>query len=185
MKEKRDKVLSEGKKRNRSLWAVVAVVIVAGIAYIFASGTLTQTGLFAGASARELSPMDYAGLRVDKQIVTPVESGDMVGVKLSDLEEYRMLYFRYNNKPVLIYADQYGNVVASIAMCEPCRNEDEFFIQDNILVCGKCFTRWNLGNHYGISGGCKEYPPEIIEHTVSGGNVFVKKSDIDNWRPRV
>ncbi len=109
----------------------------------------------------------------------------MIGVKISDMEKYRMLYFRYNNKPILVYADQYGNIVASIAMCEPCRNEDEFFIQDNILTCGKCFTKWALGSHQGISGGCKEYPPEIIEHTVTDGNVFVKKSDIDSWRPRV
>jgi hypothetical protein len=185
MKEKRDRVLDEGRGKNKSLWIVAAVVIVAGIAYMFASGMLGQSGLLAGVSAHEIEPMDYADLRVDKQVVTPVESGDMVGVKLSDLEKYRMLYFKYNGKPVLIYADQYGNIVSSIAMCEPCKNDEEFFIQDNILVCGKCFTKWNLGSHYGVSGGCKDYPPEIIEYTVSDGNVFVKKSDIDNWRPRV
>lgn len=185
MKEKRDKVLSEGKGRSKIMWITIAVVLIGGIAYLFTSGTLTQTGLLAGVSASELEPMDYSDLRVDKQVVTPVESGDLVGVKISDLEKYRMLYFRYNNKPMLVYADQYGNIVTSIAMCEPCRNEDDFFIQNNVLVCGKCFTKWTLGNHQGISGGCKKYPPEIIEHTVSNGNVFVEKSDIDNWRPRV
>lgn len=184
MKEKRDRVLSEGKGNKKSMWIAVAIVTIASVAYLVVSGTLTQTGLFSGASAQELEPMDYMNLRVDKQVVTPIESGDMVGVKMADLEKYRMMYFRYNNKPVLIYADQYGNIVASIAMCEPCKNDESFFIQDNVLTCGKCFTKWSLGSHAGISGGCKNYPPEIVEHTVLNGNVLVKKSDIDNWRPR-
>ncbi len=183
MSDKKDRVLNEGKGKNRTVMIAAAIVIVAGISFMFMSGALT--GFLPGASAQELEPMDYSGLRVDKQTVTPIESGDMVGVSLADLEKYRMLYFRHNGKPVLVYADQYGNIVTSIAMCEPCKNEDHFFIQDNVLTCGKCFTKWALGSHVGLSGGCKNYPPEIIEHTVVNGNVFVEKADIDNWRPRV
>lgn len=183
MNEKKDRVLNEGSGKNKTLLAAAAVIIVAGISYLFLSGALT--GFVSTASAQELEPMDYMDLRVDKQIVTPVEIGEMVGVKLADLEEYRMLYFSHSDIPVLVYADQFGSIVASIAVCEPCNNRDEFFIQDNVLVCGKCFTKWSLGSHAGISGGCKNYPPEIIDHVVENGNVLVKKSDLDNWRPRV
>jgi hypothetical protein len=180
MDEKREKVLQSGGS-SRKIYIGGALVVIIALAIVFLGPGMT--GNIAGAS--ELDPMDYSGLRVDKRTVEPVEDGDMIGVKLSDLEEYRMLYFRYQGKPVLVYADQFGSIVASIAMCEPCENDESFFIQDNVLVCGKCFTKWSLGTHTGLSGGCKEYPPEILGHEVRDGNVLVKKSDIINWRPRV
>lgn len=179
--EKRQRVLEEGKGRSKLALAVIAVVVVAAAGWFFLGSGIT--GNIAGAV--EIEPMDYSSLRVDKQTVTPVEDGNLIGVSLEDLKEYRMVFFRYADKPVLIYADQYGKIVTSISVCEPCRNDESFFIQNNQLVCGKCFTKWSLGSHTGISGGCKEYPPAIIEHQVKEGNVLVSKADVENWRPRV
>lgn len=181
MEEKRQRVLGEGRGSSKALLALVAVVVIIAAAWLLSGSGITGNI----ASAAEIEPMDYSNLRVDKQTVTPVEDGGLIGVSLEDLKEYRMVFFRYAGKPVLIYADQYGNIVASVSVCEPCRNDESFFIQNNQLVCGKCFTKWSLGSHTGISGGCKEYPPAIIEHQVKDGSVFVKKADLENWRPRV
>ena len=192
-KDKRERVLGTSKKESgfKSLYlvpiAVIAVVVVFFLAGNSGGGptaNVVNVQEVAQESGIELQTRDYAGLRVDKKIVSPIEDGDLIGVSLEDLNTYRLLYFTYSGVPVLVYIDTNGNIIMSIAECEPCKNKDRFFIQDNILVCGACFTKWKLGSHEGISGGCKEYPPFILDNQVKGENVFVKKSDLTSWTPR-
>lgn len=183
MVSKKDRVLEAGKKSNEKLvWVglVATAILIGGVYLLFGNGGEVMTDAGIG-----IEPMSYKGLRVDKRIITPIEEGGLIGANLEDLNEYRMVYFRYGNKPVLIYGDQKGEIIASIAMCEPCKNDEKFFIQDNLLVCGKCWTKWKLGSHAGVSGGCKEYPPDIMSYEIKNDEVLVKKSDIEDWVPRV
>lgn len=186
MEDKKQIVLKEGKKSKKK-YIVLAVVIIltASLGFIFFGRGEKVTASVVNVKELNLEAMDYSGLRVDKVNVEYVEDGEYVGVSLKDLSNYKLVYFKYEGKPLLVYIDNKGNIITSIAMCEPCRNDEAFFIQDNILVCGKCWTRWKLGTHQGISGGCKDYPPDIIDNIVRDGNVLVRKQELIDWRPRV
>lgn len=185
MEDKKQKVLQEGKKSNKNIILGVIVVIVAfGVYFLFRGGDKVTANVV-NVKDFNLEPMDYSGLRVDKVDVNYIEDNDLIGVSLEDLNKYKLTYFKYKNKPVLSYIDNKGNIITSIAMCEPCRNDESFFIQNNILVCAKCWTRWKLGTHKGISGGCKNYPPHIIDNVIKNNNVLVKKQELIDWKPRV
>jgi len=186
MDDKKQKVLQEGKKFNKNiiLIGIVAVLVIFGVYFFFGRGDKITANVV-NVEDLGLEPMDYSGLRVDKVDVNYIEDGENVGISLEDLDKYKLVYFKYKNKPVITYIDNKGNIITSIAMCEPCRNDEFFFIQDNILVCAKCWTRWKLGTHKGISGGCKNYPPHIIDNIVKNGNVLVKKQELIDWKPRV
>lgn len=179
--EKKEQILSEGAKSSyqKTLFILIVVALIVIGGYIFLKPSSPT-----GALSSDLPSIDYKELRADIVDVKSVEKGDLVGISLADLEEYRIVHFRYNSKPLMAYIDNNGNIVTAIAMCEPCRNDHDFFIQDNLLVCGRCWTKWTLTTHEGVSGGCKSYPPDLLTNEIIGGGVFVKKIDVVNWMPR-
>jgi len=178
MQDKKEIILSEGKKSKKNMFLIGAVVIIRAIAgFIFLKPAAT--------GAAVLEPMDYKGIRADIVDVEAVQQGELVGISLDDLTKYKIVHFIYDDKPLMAYIDNKGSIITTIAMCEPCKNDHDFFIQDNILVCAKCWTRWKLTTHEGISGGCKNYPPVILNNEVIDNKVFVKKQDVIEWRPRV
>ena len=182
--DKKDLVLNEGEKSSNKklilIGTVIVLIIVGG--YLFLKSDDGVTGAIVSSG---LAPMDYDGIRVDVIDVKTVEEGDLVGILLDDLMLYKLVHFKYKDKPLMAYIDNNGNVITSVAMCEPCRNDHDFFIQNNILVCAKCWTKWKLTSHKGISGGCKKYPPEVLDNKIIDGNVFVSKQEVIDWKPRV
>jgi len=184
MNDKKEKVLKEGEESSlKKASLIIGILLLIAIGgYIFLKPANTPAG---AAVSSGLEPMDYTGIRADIVDVDAVEKGELVGVSLADLKKYKMVYFKYQSIPLMAYIDNKGYVITAVAMCEPCRNDHDFFIQDNILVCGKCWTRWKLTSHKGISGGCKDYPPEILSNNIVGDGVFVNKKDVIAWEPRV
>ena len=69
-------------------------------------------------------------------------------------------------------------------MCEPCRST-RFHIEGKTLVCNACATKWNLETLKGISGGCLNYPPDVIPSTVDKGLIQIDEKTVTQWKPRV
>jgi len=179
---KKEIVLGTGKKksyRNLVLIGLAVLIVIGGYLYLKPNNSSTGAAISSG-----LEPMDYRGIRVDIVDVQAVEQENSVGISLDDLNKYKLVHFTYESKPLMAYIDNKGNVITAIAMCEPCRNNHDFFIQDNILVCAKCWTKWKLTSHSGISGGCKKYAPEILGNQIIDNKVFVNKQDVVEWIPR-
>lgn len=181
MEDKKQAIIEEGKKKSNKTLIIGALIAIIAIGAFFLLKPTDATG----ASIGEVEPIDYAGLRADIVDVEIIEEGNSVGVLLDDLTKNKIVYFKYEDKPLMSYIDNQGNIITAVAMCEPCRNDHNFFIQDNVLVCGKCWTKWELTTHKGISGGCKEYPPEVLENEIVDGKVLVKKQEVIDWEPRV
>lgn len=156
--------------------AGAAVVIVAVIALIL---IFSQTGGEKDVATDE-SP------NIEMTSITATVDGGKITVPLKEVKDNTLVTFAYEGDqsvPLLAYEDNSGKIVTAISVCEPC-NGTEFHIDGDTLVCNTCGTIWELSTHKGISGGCIDYPPEILESEIVGDNVEISEDLVKNWKPR-
>lgn len=118
-------------------------------------------------------------------IQADVEDGKIV-FPLSEIKGNKLVYFEYKGSttiPLLAYIGPSGKVITAVSVCEPCKGE-RFSIEGETLVCNTCGTVWKLETHEGISGGCPQFPPEIIPNQVSKDKVLINKDSVEEWKPR-
>ena len=186
--DKREKVLGEKKK---SSWVMISLVIVAialgGIAYWIIQGS-TSANSKDLTQPRVSGNVDYAGQKIPMTDVQASVGHGKISIPLDVVLEKRMVRFEYeasgNKIPLLSYITQTGKVVTAVSMCEPCRST-RFHIKDKTIVCNACSTQWNLETLKGISGGCLNYPPDLIPSTVDKGRIQIDEKTVAQWKPRV
>lgn len=114
------------------------------------------------------------------------ESGK-VSISVQEVAEKKLVYWDYqqgNTKvPLLAYATPSGALKLAARLCEPC-NGYSFRVEGTNLVCNTCGTRWDLETSKGISGGCLEYPPEVLPSTLADGKLSADEAKIASWKPR-
>ncbi|HSB04378.1 MAG TPA: Fe-S-containing protein, partial [Thermodesulfobacteriota bacterium] len=102
--------------------------------------------------------------------------------------EKKIVRLEYEGKdaviPLVAYITQAGKVVTAVSMCEPCRST-RFHIKEKTLVCNACATEWNLETLQGISGGCLNYPPDVLPSTIGNGKILIDEKIVQQWKPRV
>ena len=186
-KDKREKVLGEKKK---SPWFFISLIVIAvvlgGVAFWIIHGKTTANPKIAS-QQKVMDRVDYAGQTIPMtDIVAKVEKGK-ISIPLDLVKEKKMVRFEYEGNgvkiPLLAYVTLAGRVVTAISMCEPCRST-RFHIQDKTLVCNACNTEWSLETLKGISGGCMNYPPEVIPSTVEKDRVLIEEKVVLDWKPR-
>ncbi len=186
-KEKREKVLGERKKLPRGLIYLGVIVVVLGGFAFWIIDAKTTTNPKITSQQKVMGRVDYSGRTIPMtDIVAKVENGKIV-IPLDLVKEKKMVRFEYEGKgvkiPLLAYVTLAGRVVTAISMCEPCRST-RFHIQDQALVCNACNTEWSLETLKGISGGCMNYPPEVIPSTVEKNSVLIEEKAVLGWKPR-
>ncbi len=186
--DKKEKVLG-GKKK--SSWAIVSLVVGAialgGIAYWIVQGS-------PAANSKDLTQpkvsgtVDYTGQKIPMTDVQPSVGNGKISIPLDLVLEKRIVRFEYEANgskiPLLSYITQTGKVVTAVSMCEPCRST-RFHIKDKSIVCNACGTLWNLETLKGISGGCLNYPPDLLPSTVDKGRIQIDEKVVAQWKPRV
>lgn len=186
-KEKREKVLGERKKSPSVLIFLGAIVVVlGGVAFWIIEARTTANPKIAS-QQKVMDRVDYSGQTIRMtDIVAKVENGK-ISIPLVVVKEKKMVRFEYEGNgvkiPLLAYVTLAGRVVTAISMCEPCRST-RFHIQDKALVCNACNTEWSLETLKGISGGCMNYPPEVIPSTVEKDSVLIEEKVVLGWKPR-
>jgi hypothetical protein len=187
--DKKKKVLGEKKKGIPwiPLSLVIIVIALGGVAYWLIGGN-------SGASPKATSQpqvsgkVDYTGQTVRMtDVQAKVENGKIM-IPVHVVKDKKIVRFEYEGKglkiPLLAYLTMSGRVVTAISMCEPCKST-RFHIKDRSLVCNACYTEWNLETLKGISGGCMNYPPEIIPSVVEKDSVLIDEKVVLDWKPRV
>lgn len=187
---KRDQFIQSKKKKNSP------VFVIAGIAVIFiAIGGFyllghKNSGVDSKATASIEQKVNYSSSENLQQtkVASKVENGKVIVTSLNDLKEKKFIWTEYkaNGKrvPLTAIAEPSGKVVVAVSVCEPC-NGESFHISGNKLVCNVCGTAWDLESFKGLSGGCQQYPPEILPYTQNGDNLEVDQAKLDAWKPRV
>src|SRR4030042_6545341 len=187
--EKKEKVF--GEKKWRPSWSVgvliVVVIALGGIAYWLIQGN-TGASPKVSSQPKVSGKVDYIGQTIKMtDVVAKVENGKIM-IPVDVVKEKKIVRFEYEGKglniPLLAYLTMAGRVVTAVSMCEPCKST-RFHIKDKSIVCNACYTEWNLETLKGISGGCMNYPPEVIPNTVEKDSIVIDEKVVLDWKPRV
>ncbi|GAW93754.1 Fe-S-containing protein [Calderihabitans maritimus] len=192
--DKRKEFLS-GEKRyrgpNRVVLLVFGLVAVVGVAWFVMAtrDTAVVPRRYEGGTYNIGRSVSYKGQVISMtDIENRVENGKII-IPLQEVIDNKIIYTEYTApngevKAVTSFITPAGRVVVAIAMCEPCRSQ-RFRIEDNILVCETCGTRWYLNDLRGISGGCPQYPPEELPYEVKEGLIYFDEEIVKEWQPRI
>lgn len=190
---KRDKFQHAEKKKNTSFYVftgIASVVIVAAVIFFVSMGGNGDSEVASKATASVGEKVNYNASDKLQQtkVENKVENGKVTVTTLTDLKAKKFIWTEYkaNGKrvPLTAIAEPSGKVVVAVSLCEPCKGET-FHINGNTLVCNVCGTTWDLESFKGLSGGCQDYPPEILKYTQNGDKLEVDQVILDAWKPRV
>lgn len=187
---KRDKFTQSQKKMNKSFLAIAGVAVIFLAIGGFYLSSNKSSGVDSKATATLGQKVTYSpneNLQQTK-VSSKIENGKVAVTSLNDLKDKKFIWTEYkaNGKrvPLTAIAEPNGKVVVAVSVCEPC-NGETFHISGNKLVCNVCGTTWDLESFKGLSGGCQQYPPEILPYTQNGDNLEIDQAKLDAWKPRV
>jgi len=187
--DKKETVL--GEKKGKSPRMLVSLVIIAlalgGFAYWLIQGD-TSADPRVSSQPKVSERVDYAGQTIRMtDVPVKVENGK-ISIPVDVVRDKKLIRFEYEGNgvkiPLLSYITQNGRVVTAVSMCEPCRST-RFHIEEKTLVCNACSTVWNLESLKGITGGCLNYPPDVIPSTVVKEKIQIDEKIVNQWKPRV
>ncbi|PKM80605.1 MAG: hypothetical protein CVU89_12775 [Firmicutes bacterium HGW-Firmicutes-14] len=192
-RDKRNKFVEQKKSRTGTYFLVGILAI--GVIVFGAYKLLGQSDTPAGVT--NVGEVDYNSQFIDPVQIDVIDSGGNIVIDLNKVKSDKAvtfdipgINFTLNNGtpfdyvPIIGYVSPKGNVIMATSLCEPCSGITFHFEGDH-LVCNACGTRWELEGLKGISGGCTEYPPETFNYTVEGDKILIKRTDLENWQPRV
>jgi uncharacterized protein len=186
--DKKEKVLGEKKKSSRTMILLILVaVVLGGLAYWIIQGS-TPANSGVPSQPKVSGNVDYTGQKIAMTDIQPTIKSGKISIPLDLVLEKRLVRFEYETKgnkiPLLSYVNSSGKVITAVSMCEPCRST-RFHIEGKTIVCNACATQWNLETLKGISGGCLNYPPDIIPSVVDNGLIQIDEKTVTQWKPRV
>ncbi|OHE16619.1 MAG: hypothetical protein A2X96_05570 [Syntrophobacterales bacterium GWC2_56_13] len=183
---KREKLLEE--KKKFPLVKVVVILLVTAIPlawFMFRDSPEAGSGSVPGSKVTE--KVSYRNQTIGMTPVDTAATGDYIEIPVEIVKEKKLVSFEYKKAgkqvPLMAYITPSGKLVTAVSMCEPCRST-KFHIEGEQMVCNACGTRWTLEGLRGVSGGCLEYPPDVVSHTIEGGKVRIKETIILDWKPR-
>ncbi|WP_434510551.1 DUF2318 domain-containing protein [Desulfitobacterium sp. AusDCA] len=187
---KRDKFTQSQKKTNKSFLVIAGVAVIflaVGGFYLLENKSSEMDAKATSTLGQKVTYSPNENLQQTK-VSSKIEDGKVTVTSLSDLKEKKFIWTEYkaNGKrvPLTAVAEPSGKVVVAVSVCEPC-NGETFHISGNKIVCNVCGTTWDLESFKGLSGGCQQYPPEILPYTQNGDNLEVDQAKLDAWKPRV
>lgn len=185
---KREKLL--GEKKRISIWKIALIILLLSALPVswLIFREVPQAGPVRTSGSQVMESVKYQNQSISMTKVAAIVEKGLVEVAVDLVKEKKLVYFEYQRKdgriPLLAYITPSGKLVTAVSVCEPC-NSTSFHIEGNQMVCNACFTRWDLENLKGISGGCLNYPPDVLPHSIQGGKLMIKETDLQNWNPRV
>jgi uncharacterized membrane protein len=182
---KRERVLKKQQPKGlpwKPVVGVAAVVVIVTGVVLFRDRPEQNPTL--AAQPQVINEVDYGGQVVKMVEIASTVSNGKIAVPLDAVTTGKIVRFVYDNLPLVAYISPSGRVVTAVSVCEPC-NSTRFHIQDEMMVCNSCGTRWTLEGLQGVSGGCLNYPPDVIPSTVAGGKVLIDEARVRAWKPRV
>lgn len=182
---KREKVLKEKQPKGIPWKPVVSIAaVVAIITGVVFFRSRPEKNVDIVAQPKVVEAIDYSGQTVRMAEIEAAVADGKIAIPLDAVKTRKIVRFVYNNLPLVAYISPSGRVVTGVSMCEPCRSTN-FHIQDDTMVCNSCGTRWTLEDLRGMSGGCLDYPPDVISSTIAGDKVLIDEANVRNWRPRI
>ncbi len=186
-KKKKEKFIKGKKRKDQSntlkFVLASAAAIMALVALVFILRPSDQ-----GVGEKIDANVSYEGETVEMKDITAQVEGGKIIVPLKEVKDNKLVYFEHQGTqavPLLAYLSPSGRVVAAVSMCEPCKST-RFHMEGKTLVCNACGTVWDINTLKGISGGCLQYPPDVLEKAkVENDQLIIDAEEVTNWKPRV
>lgn len=118
------------------------------------------------------------GTRINATWITPVTviQENIILIPASKLEEDTLIHFFVSTSlgkmPFMAYIFE-GKTYVRAGICVPCKSYD-FSLQQNVLICESCGSRFNAETGNGVSGACVKYPKAEVAYEKKDGNVLLK-----------
>lgn len=137
----------------------------------------------------------YVGKRVEMTEIDLIMEGNQVKIPLEKIYENKIIYAEFpgdgkkvyygdlKKLPLAAYVSSAGRLILATSICEPCYGT-RFSLENKVLVCETCGTRWRNTDLFGLSGGCINYPPEELKYEVEGDFLVLEKDLLSKWQPR-
>ncbi|MHB1125830.1 MAG: Fe-S-containing protein [Bacillota bacterium] len=196
-KQKREEFLSGNTKYkgpNRVVILVFAIIAAVGVGwfyYVSAKNTPVVTQRWEGGNYNIGKSVSYKNEKISMTDIQSAEAAGKISFSLDAVIKGKILFIETNykhgsgaNKALMAVITPAGRLIVGMAMCEPCRSQ-RFHIEENNLVCDTCGTRWFLNDLRGLSGGCPQYPPEMLPYEVKDGTVFIPADIVREWDLRI
>lgn len=184
---KREELLKTGNKFPVVKAIVILLAAAVPLAW-FMSRSSSEADAGGAAGTQITQKVNYSGRNIPMTTVAAVAGSGYLEIPAQIVQDKKIVYFEYSkggkNVPLMAYIAPSGKLVTAISMCEPCRSK-KFHIEGDEMVCNACGTRWTLERLQGISGGCLNYPPDVVAHAIEGGKVKIQDAIILGWKPRV
>lgn len=166
----------QGRPLSPTFYITVGAILV-GVIFV---GLMTFRGSGPGSASAAPLQQVPAG--------TAATEGGKVSISAEEVTSKKLVAWDYKKgnvtTPLLAYATPSGTLKVASRMCEPC-NSTSFRVEGDQLVCNACGSRWELESSKGISGGCLNYPPEVLPSSLVDGKLVVDEEKVASWKPRV
>lgn len=116
--------------------------------------------------------------RIKATWITPVTviKENTVILPTSSLEEDTLVHFFVSTSlgkmPFMAYIFE-GKTYVRADICVPCKSYD-FSLQQDVLICDSCGSRFNAETGEGVSGACVNYAKAEVSYEKKDGNVLLK-----------
>jgi nitrite reductase/ring-hydroxylating ferredoxin subunit len=70
-----------------------------------------------------------------------------------------------------------GKIYVRANVCPPCHSTG-FSLDEDILICDRCATKFKAQTGQGISGACVDYPKASVTYEISGGDIVMDSTDL-------
>jgi nitrite reductase/ring-hydroxylating ferredoxin subunit len=111
-------------------------------------------------------------------LIEPQVAGDIVSIPVSEVENHWNVSFKVgtqdSNMTFMAYVLD-GEIYVRANVCPPCRSTG-FSLDEAILICDRCATRFNAQTGEGISGACVGYPKAAVAYKIDNGNIVMNST---------
>ena len=139
---------------------------------------LTLALIIVGCSGPAPNPTPSGPIKaiwIEPQVIT-----DTVSIPVSEIENNWNVHFSMNTLGEDMNFMAYvldGEIFVRANVCPPCRSIG-FSLDEDILVCDRCATKFNAQTGEGISGACVNYPKASVPYQINGGNIAMNSVDL-------
>ena len=113
-------------------------------------------------------------------LIVPQVTDGVVAIPESEVESNRNVRFKVetpdSNMNFMAYVLN-GEIYVRANVCPPCQSTG-FSLDETILVCDRCATKFRAQTGEGISGACVDYPKASVTYEISGGDIVMNSTDL-------
>ena len=113
-------------------------------------------------------------------LIVPQVTDGVVAIPESEVESNRNVRFKVETPDRDMNFMAYvlnGEIYVRANVCPPCQSIG-FSLDETILVCDRCATKFRAQTGEGISGACVDYPKASVTYEISGGDIVMNSTDL-------